>query len=75
MKKSTGVHMRKHRLSQTQPPYKVKGLPGADRWSQDSRGDVKPSTGNTVGNIVVAMYRARWVLELPGDHLVNYRIV
>ena len=50
---------------------KVKGLRSTNWWLQNSDGDVKYSTGNTVNNIVIAMYRIRWVLDLSGWSLNN----
>ena len=43
----------------------VKGL-STSGWLQNSHGDVKYSTGNTVNNIVITMYGVRWVLDLLG---------
>ena len=50
---------------------KVKGLRSTNWWLQNSDGDVKYSTGNRVNNIVLAMYRIRWVLGLSGWSLNN----
>ena len=44
---------------------KVKRLRSTDWWLQNSRGDVKPSTGNTVNNTAITMCGARWGLEVP----------
>ena len=41
----------------------------------DGHRDVKYSVGNIVGNTVIPMYGARWVLEILGGHFVKYIIV
>ena len=38
-----------------------------DRWSQNSRRDVKHSAGNTVSDVVVTVCGARWALEISGS--------
>ena len=43
---------------------KIKRLRSTNWQSQNSRGDVKYSIGNTVNNIVITMYGARWVLKM-----------
>ena len=48
---------------------KVKGLRSTDRQLQNSHGAVKCSRGNTVSNIVITKYGARWVLEILGASL------
>ena len=50
---------------------KVKGLRRTNWKLQNSHRDVKHSTGNTVNNIVVTMYGARWVLEISGDYHIQ----
>ena len=41
---------------------------------QNSHGDVKYSTGNTVDNTVITTYGV-WVLEISGGYFVEYMIV
>ena len=53
----------------------VKGLRSTNWQSQNSHADVKSSRGNVVNGIVITKYGARWVLEVSGDHFVNYLIV
>lgn len=40
----------------------------------NSHRDVKYSTGNTVNNIVITIFSARWVMEISGEHSVRYMI-
>ena len=42
---------------------------------QNSHRGVKYSIENITNNIVITTHGARWVTELPGDHLINYVIV
>lgn len=51
---------------------RVKGLRSTHCQLQNSHGDVKYSAGTIVNNIIMTMYSARWVLELLGDHFMNY---
>ena len=43
---------------------KVEGLRSTHWLLQNSHGDVKYSIGNTVNNILMTTYGARWVLEI-----------
>ena len=43
---------------------KVKGLRSTNWWLQNSHGNVGYGMENTVKNIVITMYGARWVLEI-----------
>ena len=51
---------------------KLKRIGVEDWWLQNSDGNVEHSTENTVNNIVITVYGARWVLDLSEDHFVNY---
>ena len=42
-------------------------------WLQHSHGDVKPTTGNIVHNIVITVYGVGWGLARPGGNF-KYRI-
>ena len=62
-------HLKKNSLTIYVPlcwVKKVKGLRSTNWWLQNSHEDIKCSIGNIVNNIVIAMYGARWVLELSG---------
>lgn len=48
---------------------KVKGLISTNCQLEKQSWDVEHSTGNTVNNTVITMYRVRWVLGLPGRTL------
>ena len=43
---------------------RVKGLRSTDWWLQNSRGDVKDSTGNVVSNVIMIL--CLW--RVPGGH-------
>ena len=51
---------------------KAKGLRSTDWRLQNSHGDAKYSTGNTVSNTVITVYCARWALNLSRGHFLNY---
>ena len=53
----------------------VKGLGSTDGQLQNSRGDVKYSTGSIVNNVVITMYGAGLVLEISGEHFIRYMII
>ena len=40
----------------------------------DSNGDLKYSIANIVSSTIIAIYGARWVLEIPGEQFVKYLI-
>ena len=54
---------------------KVKGLRSTDWQLQNSHGNVKYRIRNTVRSIVITMYGARGVLEIPGQHFVKCMIL
>lgn len=45
---------------------KVKGFIGTNWLLQNSHRDVKCSIGKRVSHILITMYDARWILDLPG---------
>ena len=45
---------------------KLRKLRSKNWLLENNHGDIKYSTGITVDNIVINMYSARWVLEIPG---------
>ena len=48
---------------------KGKGLRSLKWQSQNSHKDVNSLIGNVVNNIVITMYRCRWILEISGGLL------
>ena len=44
----------------------VKVLASTDRYLQNSQGDIRYNIGNTVKNIVLTVYGARWGLDISG---------
>ena len=49
----------------------MKGLESTNWKLQNSHGDVKYSTGNTVNNIVITMCGARWMLEISRGNTLS----
>lgn len=53
---------------------KDEALRSTDWWFQNTHRDIKYSMRNIVTNIVIAVYDARQLLEIPEDHFVEYMI-
>ena len=53
---------------------KVKGFRSINWQFQNSDGNIKCNVTNIVNNIAITMYGARWVLEISGEHFVQYMI-
>ena len=54
---------------------KVKGVTSKIGQSQNSHGDATYSMGNGVNNTAITTYGTRWILKIPGDHIVKYMVV
>lgn len=57
------------------PGERGEGLEKDRVVTTDQSQDVKHGAGNIVSNIMITMDGAGWVLEVSGDHFVNYMTV
>lgn len=54
---------------------KVRKFKGTNWQLQNGHRVVKYSTGNTVNDILITVYGARWILEISGEQFVKYSVL